>query len=251
MAKQDTKASKETFALPSSPYDELSRIIQSYARRGDNVSLADVARLSGLTEDTISRNNAFLTTSGLIAGGNAKSATDLGKRLGRALEHEQADDVRNCLAEMVQAVPFLTDLLSPARMKKGNTEAELVAHILYVADIPRTNTKKVTGAHAVVRILLEAGLLTDDNGTLRLQAGTPPQAEPVSSNGQAPPAEPAPQPSNAAQPTTSVPLTTAATTAGPFAIAINIQLELPASTDPTVYENLFKALKKHLLSGNE
>lgn len=31
-------------------------------------------------------------------------------------------------------------------------------------------------------------------------------------------------------------------------IHINIQLHLPATDDPSVYENLFKSLKKHLLS---
>lgn len=34
-------------------------------------------------------------------------------------------------------------------------------------------------------------------------------------------------------------------------IHINIQLHLPATTDPTVYDNLFKSLKKHLLSAEE
>jgi len=32
---------------------------------------------------------------------------------------------------------------------------------------------------------------------------------------------------------------------------INIQLHLPATTDPTVYDNLFKALRKYLLSEEE
>jgi len=32
---------------------------------------------------------------------------------------------------------------------------------------------------------------------------------------------------------------------------INIQLHLPATNDPTVYDNLFKSLKKHLLSAEE
>jgi hypothetical protein len=32
---------------------------------------------------------------------------------------------------------------------------------------------------------------------------------------------------------------------------INIQLHLPPSTDPAVYDNLFKSLKKHLLSAEE
>jgi len=34
-------------------------------------------------------------------------------------------------------------------------------------------------------------------------------------------------------------------------IHVNIQLHLPATNDPTVYENLFKSLRKHLLSEEE
>ena len=34
-------------------------------------------------------------------------------------------------------------------------------------------------------------------------------------------------------------------------VHVNVQLHLPATNDPTVYDNLFKSLKKHLLSGKE
>lgn len=34
-------------------------------------------------------------------------------------------------------------------------------------------------------------------------------------------------------------------------IHINIQLHLPATNDPSIYENLFKSLRKHLLSAEE
>jgi hypothetical protein len=34
-------------------------------------------------------------------------------------------------------------------------------------------------------------------------------------------------------------------------IHVNIQLHLPATNDSTVYDNLFKSLKKHLLSEEE
>lgn len=250
MAKQEAKASKESFPLPSSPFEELSTIIQAYGRKGDNVSLAEVSRLTGVSETTISRNNGFLMAAGLVTGGGAKSATDLGKRLGLALEHDQAEDVHTCVTEMVQNVQFLIDVLSPVRMKKGNTEAELVGHILYAAGVSK-DSRKSPGAHAIVQLFLKAGLLTDDNGTLRLEAVSGQPAKSTPNNGQEQPTEPAAQPAPVAQPTASVPFTSTTAATGPFAIAINIQLELPASTDPAVYENLFKALKKHLLSGNE
>lgn len=250
MAKTETKASKETFPLPSSSFDELSTIVQAYGRKGDNVSLTELSRFTGINETTVSRNNGFLTAAGLVKGGNAKSATELGRRLGLALEHDQIEDVHACVMDLIQGVPFLADVISPVRMRKGNTEDELVGHILYAAGASKDG-RKSAGAHAIVQLFLKAGLLIDDNGTLRVQQGQPQPVPPTPDNGQAPPTEPAAQPATVAQPVASMPLTSATATAGPFAIAINIQLELPASTDPAVYENLFKALKKHLLSGNE
>ena len=34
-------------------------------------------------------------------------------------------------------------------------------------------------------------------------------------------------------------------------IAINIQLQIPEADDPTVYENLFRALRKHLFDSSD
>ena len=105
---------------------------------------------------------------------------------------------------------------------------------LYAAGASKDG-RKPTGAHAIVQMLLGAGLLTDDNGTLRLQTGPAQPAAAIPNKDQAQTAEPVSQPAPVAQPTASVPLTSTTATAGPLAIAINIQLELPASTYPAVY----------------
>jgi hypothetical protein len=46
----------------------------------------------------------------------------------------------------------------------------------------------------------------------------------------------------------SVPKQVSPATSGGLTVNINIQLQLPATEDASIYENLFSALKKHLLS---
>jgi hypothetical protein len=252
MAKQDTKPTKEKFSLPSSSADELKKILSSYARKSGEVSLEDIARVTGINVTNVSRNSGFLTDAGLIAGGKTKTCTDLGQRLGHAFDHERSDEIKVGLTEMVQSTPFLSELLDTVRMRKGMSESDFASHILYAAGIGKDARKKA-GAHAITDFLVQGGLLVSNDGNLTVGVTannnvSSPQAapEPEQTESPAPPAKPI-----SPNVSTTAPVISAATTSGPFSIAINIQLELPASTDPVVYENLFKSMKKHLLSGDE
>jgi hypothetical protein len=252
MAKQDTKPTKEKFSLPSSSAEELKKILSSYARKSGEVSLEDVARVTGINVTNVSRNSGFLTDAGLITGSKTKTCTELGQRLGHAFDHERSDEIKVGLTEMVQSTPFLSELLDTVRMRKGMSESDFASHILYAAGIGK-DTRKKTGANAIIDFLVQGGLLVSNDGNLTV-AATPnnnvssPQIvlEPEHSEAFALPTEPV-----SPNISTAAPVVSAATTSGPFSISINIQLELPASTDPVVYENLFKSMKKHLLSGDE
>lgn len=254
MAKQESKPVKENFALPSSSADELKKILSSYARKGGDVSLEDIARVTGINVTNISRNNGFLADAGLIAGGKTKSCTDLGQRLGHAFDHERPDETKAGLVEMVRATPFLSELLDTVRMKKGMSEADFTSHILYAAGVGK-DSRKSTGAHAITEFLAEAGLLTNSDGNLNVHTDTGNDTTPskATASPSLPEANKTPVAAYVSDPIapTTTPIVTSTNTTGPFTISINIQLELPASADPVVYENLFKSMKKHLLSGNE
>ena len=249
MAKQDFKGSNDKFNLPSSSFDELKKLIQGYSKRADGATLDAIAKITGTSTDTVTRNNGFLTDAGLITGGNTKGSTELGKRLARAFEHDHKEAIVTSLREMVQGTPFLSDIPSTVRIKNGMSEADLVNHILYASNSAK-NTKRVTGANAIVEMLVAADLLVDDNGTLRVQTGksTPEPTSTPTDTKEAPPVAEATNP-GVSRPSTSQVVNALA--GNPVSIAINIQLHLPETENPAVYENLFRSLKKHLLANDE
>lgn len=89
------------FNLPRSSYEEIQKILKGYSHAPENASLESMSKLTGLNPTVISGNNKFLSDIGLITGGMKKTATDLGKQLGRALDHNQTDDSRRYWKEAV------------------------------------------------------------------------------------------------------------------------------------------------------
>jgi hypothetical protein len=242
----------EKFKLPSSSLPELKKIIVGYSHAGENVSVDAVARLIGITRPTnLSANNSFLNQAGIITGKHNKSVTPLGKQLGRAIEHNRADELKRGWQEIVKNNKFLSSLISTLRIKGGMTSNDLVSHILYVADVKR-NKHTATGANTLVSILKESNLLETKDGKLTVAATSTATATEEAEEQKSTPAPeveaktpivPAPPPLRELQRETGLHNSYSSPT-----IAINIQLQLPETENPAVYENLFKALRKHLLN---
>jgi hypothetical protein len=248
------------FNLPGSSFEEIQKILKGYSHAPEQATLDQLSKLTGLHATVISRNNKFLSDIGLIAGGMKKTATDLGKKLGRALDHKQTADAQGYWKEAVQTNEKVAGLVTTVRIKCGMTEGEFSAHVLYVSG-QKNNAGNKTGARCVVDVLLAANLLQEENGKLvvssapaketpeDLKPATPAAAQPAAAengngNGNGggtmtPLPLPLPLPSLPAIPQTG--------TLTPQ-IAINIQLHLPETENAEVYEKLFKALREHLLS---
>lgn len=234
------------FNLPGSSFEEVQKIIKGYSHAPENSSLDSLSKLTGLHSTVISRNNKFLTDIGLINGGMKKTATELGKRLGRALDHKQVDDGRRYWKEAVQTNEKVSGLVTTVRIKGGMSEKDFSDHVLYVSG-QKNNAGNRTGARCVVDVLLTAGLLQEADGKLSVAIATP-------DNEVMPPAT-TPQPPTSVQPApvTQPPVASVAASVAPITtamtpqIAINIQLHLPETENAEVYEKLFKALKEHLL----
>ena len=246
----------ESARLPSSSFSELKKIVQGYAHLGENVQLDELARLLGIAKTTISPNNPALTEIGLIEGGKTKRATPLGLNLGRALEHDHREDVRKCLQEVVRRSEFLSKVISTVRIKREISVDDLSAHILYASGLKMSKANK-TGARTYTDLLLESGLLTETNGLVVVASLE--QTEPRADLG-------SPADSTQAVPTAGARAQAQGTeqrdvkheavrqvglSKSPTSIAINIQLQIPATENPRVYENLFKALREHLLQPSE
>lgn len=184
-----------------------------------------------------------------------KSATELGKKLGRALDHKQDADAHSYWKEAVQTNEKVAGLVTTVRIKGGMTESEFSAHVLYVSG-QKNNAGNKTGARCVVDVLIAANLLQEENGKL-VVSSAPVKETPADLN----PSIPA-----SAQPTTqengngkgagdrtplpALPVIPQTSNLTPQ-IAINIQLHLPETENAEVYEKLFKALREHLLGPKE
>lgn len=247
------------FNLPGSSFEEIQKILKGYSHAPEQASLDQLSKLTGLHATIISRNNKFLADIGLIAGGMKKTATDLGKKLGRALDHKQDADAQGYWKEAVQTNEKVAGLVTTVRIKGGMTEADFSSHVLYVSGQKNTSGNK-TGARCVVDVLLAANLLQEENGKL-VVSSAPAKETPADLK----PATPTPvQPAAAAAesgngnggatgtplPLPTLPVIPPTGTLTPQ-IAINIQLHLPETENAEVYEKLFKALREHLLSPKE
>lgn len=244
------------FNLPGSSFEEVHKILKGYSSAPDQSSLDNLAKLVGIHKTIISRNNKFLTDIGLITGGMKKSATELGKKLGRALDHKQESDAQGYWREAVQTNEKVSGLVTTVRIKDGMTEKDFSNHVLYVSGQKNTAGNK-TGARCVVDVLLAANLLQEENGKLIVSSTStketpadlkPEVSEPVqlvaalengNGNGNGIGAQLSTLP--------GIPQVSNLTPQ----IAINIQLHLPETANAEVYEKLFKALREHLLSPKE
>tara|TARA_R110002049_G_C9121973_1_gene558444 strand:- start:222 stop:965 length:744 start_codon:yes stop_codon:yes gene_type:complete len=241
--------------LPSSSFDELVKIIKGYSHASKGASLDEIAKLTGLNKFAISGNNKFLSDIGLIQGGRAKSVTDLGTKLARALDHSQVQDAKRCWSDSVSSNEGVSRLVTVVRIKGGMSVDDLAAHILYVSG-QGNNGKNRTGSRTVVEILIQADLLENVDGTLKVatpSAESMPEKEDSekASKDNSAPALKSDAANNEEKPDSRPPEINLAGLTTPPQIAINIQLHLPETDNAEVYEKLFKALKDNLLSGNK
>ena len=244
----------DQFSLPSSSYNELIKVIIGYSHQGENATLDSLSQLIGMPRTRISGNSKFLSELGLIEGGKKKSSTALGTKLGRALDHSQVAESREAWQEAIRGNEKFANLVTTVRIKNRMSEDQLSSHILFVSGQKATQPNR-TGARTVVDILTTSGLLEQQDG--QFQVATPTteiQEESAEPNEEsAEPNEDSGKDEIVAESSTERDTPSKQTAILPTvpAIAINIQLQLPETENPAVYENLFKALRKHLLNPDE
>ncbi len=237
----------DELSLPASSYDQLTKIIVGYSHGSENMSLDDLAKLVGMGRTRVSANHKFLSALGLIEGGRKKSATSLGKNLGRALEHNQEDDTHSLWQEAIKGNEKMASLITTVSIRDGMSSDQLLSQILYVAE-QKNNKNNRAGARTISDILVVSGLLEDQDGQLKV-------AKPTVGNGNEDSEPPDNSPETIPEETYPEhrPLDEKSTTAPPNipTVAINIQLQIPETENADVYENLFKALRKHLMNPDE
>lgn len=217
----------DRFKLPGSSLDEVFKVVQGYASFGKTASLTDIAKNTGMHATSISKNVGFLLSLGILEGGQNKSVTAIGKKLGLALLHNVQEDIEAILSDIVAEEEFLKNVLAAVRIRKGMDESSLRSHIAYSAGLSKNVSTAGTGA--VVELLKRSGNLKAEDGKLIVSA---PLARPTSVE------TPAPQERAEPVATQSVVRTIEATS--PFSISIKIEVQC----SPEDLDNLGLKLRK-------
>lgn len=242
---------EEEFKLPGSSLEEIEKILEAHGQRDKPASNEDIAKLAGVSTSTVSRNNRFLITVGLIKEGQKKEPTELGRDLGRALHHNQDSDIRKYWKTVVEGSSFLSEQITAVRVQKGVPVDELPDNILYNSGESKNKYTK-TGARTVVDILLRAGVLEKSDNEYTVVREPDSEIEREDEESEA--AEGDKRHAAAGRSNNRVDrrgdrLRDVAEQ--PFQLAVNLQLQLPEFDDAKKYEELFQALRKHLLEGGE
>ena len=227
---------EEAFRLPKSSYEELIKIIQAYGNSGQSATLDEVAQSGALEKTSISRNNAFLFSTGIIEGGKAKGITEIGLRLSRALQHNIADEISACWREIVAPNEFLQKMVTAVGIRGGMEDSALRSHIAYSAGEPRAGFV-MAGAGAVIEILKVARLLREQDGKLTADLSPAEGLSAVSVRATLRASDKPQNPLTAGRAVPASPVTTA--------VSIQIQIQCAAAEIDTLTPKL-KALLKEL-----
>lgn len=231
---------KGKIKIPSSSLSEIKRIIKGYAHQIEAIGLDQIAKLIKMNRSMVSRNSKFLIQIGIIEGGKTKKCTEIGKNIGRALEHNRLNEIKKGWQKIVQANDFLSNLISTVSMQTNSRMAgdDFIAHILYVADLTK-NQFTTAGARALLDMFLEAELLKEIDGQIEVAKPSMETKEQQGNKGIKETTVEEPEDQGPKRHLVSSPT-----------ININIQLALPETEKPEVYENLFKALRKYLMDSD-
>lgn len=163
---------EDGFRLPRSSYDEVRNIIVAYGHLSEPGNLDDVAGYGRMSRTTVSRNNGFLLSIGVLEPGKRKGLSKPGKRLADAIEHGIPEEIAKRWRTLIAESDFLQKVLAAVKIRKGMERSALESHIAYTAGEKKT-ARVMTGAGTLVEILMEAGLLKQENGKLLAVQGFP------------------------------------------------------------------------------
>jgi hypothetical protein len=156
---------EEGFRLPGSSYEDLANIIVAYGTRDEASNPGDVSKLDIVHQSSVSRNNAFLISIGILAGDREKFVTEQGRSLALALARKDRAAIQRKWRELVSREEFMQNVLSAVKLREGIFPTTLQAYIAHYAGQPR-NKPVMTGASAIIGILKAANLLREEAGML-------------------------------------------------------------------------------------
>lgn len=229
----------EDFKLPGTSFDEIEKVMEAYSKKSGPASNDEIAQLVGSSAATVSRSNGFLVSVGLLQGGHKKEVTELGRKLGLALHHEQAEDVRKYWNQVVIENEFLSGQVTAIRVQKAVKKDDLPSKILYNSKNKKHKFTE-TGARSVTELLVRSGTISEDNGTYTVAKGA------LAPSAEAPLAESAETEVTGHTDAKDESRHDGGRSTG-FQLAVNLQIQIHEFDDTSKYDDLFRALRSHLL----
>lgn len=237
---------EEGFRLPGSSYEDLANIIIAYGTRDEASNPGDVGKLDIVHQSSASRNNAFLTWIGVLAGDREKYVTEEGRALALALARKDRAAIKRKWREFVSRDEFMQNVLSAVKLREGIFHSTLQAYIAHYAGQPR-NKPVMTGATAVIGILKAAALLSEEAGMLVANYDRPDESpgEPSSDDGRPRTAggdTPREQSAGEAEETVGI----SASTTGGGGSSVGVTVHVHVSCGPEEIESLAPSIKRLL-----
>ncbi|MBM4346765.1 MAG: hypothetical protein FJ107_01385 [Deltaproteobacteria bacterium] len=226
--------------LPGSGYDVIEKILHAYVLCGDKpVTLDDVSAKAGMHKTQVSKNSAFLSSIGVIAGGKRKALTSQGKDLALAIGNKVADDIvrqwNKVLTESVNSRGIL-DMIRVQGALSKETLLGKTASILGLIDDKNTRT----GLNCLLEVFQKSGLLVEQDGSFSLsrvalkeesidRSSEKERFTPSSEERSKPPIDP-----------------TKVHNFVPPAVHIDIQIHIDASASADQIDHIFASMAKHI-----
>ena len=232
------------FKLPHSSFAELSKLLIAFAKSKSACTLNDLNKLTGIHKTLISSNNGFLESIGAISGASKKESTENGKKLGLALANKMDEEASKILKSLLEGNEFIESMITALGIKPRSNE-DFQSHIAYSLS-KELKGRNRTGAGSLIEMMLFTKMIEEKEGLL-----TPIQTNNIEAKSENPAAHTSKSDSNSDN-STEIPQTITKKFTNDLGqnvtLNINVQLTIPDTDDEKVYENFFKAMKKHLLS---
>ena len=241
-------AEQSKLNLPGSGYEVVSKILHAYVLCGDKaVSLDDVAMKAGMDKTIISRNNGFLGSLGLLTGGKLKTLTPEGRKLALALGHDLSEDSAQAWKQILLNAPAAKSVLDMIKVQKTIDIDNLPGKIAATLGVPDSSLTR-TGTKTLIEILKTCGLLAESDGKYLLAPAEVIPSQKESKDMQKPSSEPSVTTQVDTNALSSEKESSHVKVQGTFPIHVNIELHLPASSEQSVYDAIFKSIRENLLS---
>jgi len=228
---------------PASPYSVVKKIIHAYLSPQDKrFDLDEIAKRSGQARDTITRNNRFLVSMGIITPGIKKGLSPIGKQLALAIDHNDQDNIRKIWRKIIVPVPSFESVFQRLKIEKKTDQEQLTMIMLSSLEL-KQNQRTTAGVRCIIKIFEEADILRKQDGKYELNpsalmASEENEREKTSDPPSSTPGEPPTSRLSPPEPARDEPVYPE--------VHIDIQIHISADAKPEQIDQVFLSMAKHL-----